>query len=291
MVCLWDSSFTWNLTLSSRKTHSKVFTLRSGRGTDGQLGHGNLDRLSTFSKVTGLEGHSICQLASGNKHTVSLTSKGFVFTFGSNEDGQTGHGIVEGNQNTPKKVTAGCLDSKKVVFIASNYKQTACITADDETYTWGKGRDGRLGHGDETNLSIPKVVNGLVCKNVKEIVFGVHHTIAKTVDGRLYSFGNGEAGQLGHGNLDSKFTPTAIEYNQLGEENISKIACGFVHSMALTCEGRLYTWGSGHLGQLGHGLKMNCCDPTIVDCLIQRKVTHIASLHTHSVALVDLNWY
>ena len=109
------------------------------------------------------------------------------------------------------------------------------------------------------------------------------------MDGRLYSFGNGEAGQLGHGNLDSKFTPTAIEYNQLGEENISKIACGFVHSMALTCEGRLYTWGSGHLGQLGHGLKMNCCDPTIVDCLIQRKVTHIASLHTHSVALVDLN--
>ena len=103
-------------------------------------------------------------MAAGEYHTIVLTSEGAVFTFGSNGYGQTGLGTTEGNQTTPRKV-GGCLEGKKVVYAAAGHWHTACIDEDGEIYTWGKGKHGRLGHGNETNLSSPKVVlSGLIGK-------------------------------------------------------------------------------------------------------------------------------
>ena len=162
----------------------------SGSGDCGQLGHGNLNDISTLTKVDRLEGHHICRMACGREHSTVLTSEGLVFTFGSNTHGQTGHGVTEGNQSTPKKVN-GCLESQKVVFVASNGNHTACITEDGDICTWGEGHYGRLGHGDESNLSNPKLVAGLEGKKAKEVACGGRHTMVCTEDGKVYSFGYG----------------------------------------------------------------------------------------------------
>ena len=36
---------------------------------------------------------------------------------------------------------------------------------------------------------------------------------------------------------------------------ISQVSCGHFHSAALTDDGRLFTWGDGSFGQLGHNSK------------------------------------
>lgn len=51
------------------------------------------------------------------------------------------------------------LRGKEVVDIAAGGAHSACITANGELYTWGKGRYGRLGHGDSEDQPRPKLVH------------------------------------------------------------------------------------------------------------------------------------
>lgn len=46
----------------------------------------------------------------------------------------------------------------EVVDIAAGGAHSACITAAGDLYTWGKGRYGRLGHGDSEDQLKPKLV-------------------------------------------------------------------------------------------------------------------------------------
>lgn len=51
----------------------------------------------------------------------------------------------------------------EVVDIAAGGAHSACITASGELYTWGKGRYGRLGHGDSEDQLKPKLVSMSSC--------------------------------------------------------------------------------------------------------------------------------
>ena len=66
----------------------------------------------------------------------------------------------------------------------------------------------------------------------------------------VLSWGRGVFGQLGHGSLENVTIPTPIE--KLVKTHIHSVACGWQHTMALTSLGRVFTWGYGEDGQLGH---------------------------------------
>lgn len=46
-------------------------------------------------------------------------------------------------------------------------------------------------------------------------------------------------------------TPCLVE--SLQDKEIIDISCGGAHSAAITKSGKLYTWGRGRYGRLGHG--------------------------------------
>ena len=50
------------------------------------------------------------------------------------------------------------LRGKDIVDIAAGGAHSACVTSAGELYTWGKGRYGRLGHGDSEDQTRPKLV-------------------------------------------------------------------------------------------------------------------------------------
>ena len=64
------------------------------------------------------------------------------------------------------------LRGKEVVNIAAGGAHSACITASGELYTWGKGRYGRLGHGDSEDQSRPKLVRLSLIHN-RRFRFGI----------------------------------------------------------------------------------------------------------------------
>ena len=101
----------------------------------------------------------------------------------------------------------------------------------------------------------------------------------------MYTFGGGEHGQLGHGDKVNKVKSTAIE--ALEGIYVSQITCGWSHSVALTSNGRVYTWGNGDHGKLGHGSGKKVSTPQMVEKLKDHKVVRVASYNEHTAALVE----
>ena len=97
-----------------------------------------------------------------------------------------------------------------------------------------------------------------------QIEYGVEHYAVLTSQGRLFTWGRNDSGQLGNGSFDDSNVP--IDITSLFElklnEKIIKIRLGGWHSAILTSEGRLFTWGNNDHGQLGIGNIVNKNIPT-----------------------------
>lgn len=253
-----------------------------GLGKYGVLGHDEIDR-TVPSKVEALADEDVVQVTCGTHHTVALTAKGTTFSWGKNAYGRTGHGYIKGIQETPKIIRS--LKLKKVVFVSAGTYHTACVTNDGFAFTWGEGEFGRLGHGDEKNYSKPEPVETLFDVKVKEINCGVYHTAVCTMDGKMYTFGRGDRGQLGHGDRENKLSPTPV--GALAEKFVIQVQCGLGHTMALTPTGSVYTWGCGTNGKLGHGIRKDHAVPRLVERLKPHKGVQLATFNSHSAVLIN----
>jgi len=105
----------------------------------------------------------------------------------------------------------------------------------------------------------PRVVEHLRPHVVSTIACGKAHTIAVSDQGRIFTWGAGACGQLGHPDTSSfpsdedgyPFQPVPREVDHLKDFRVIATACGDVHTLALTDEGRVYSFGGGSYGQLG----------------------------------------
>jgi E3 ubiquitin-protein ligase HERC2 len=87
---------------------------------------------------------------------------------------------------------------------------------------------------------------------VVQVAAGNHHNLALDSKGRVYSWGLGLRGRLGHGDDKNRFVPALIE--AIASENIEPLSvhCGWAHSAIVTkYKGQVYTWGCNASHQLG----------------------------------------
>mmetsp|Transcript_14285 Transcript_14285/g.39698 ORF Transcript_14285/g.39698 Transcript_14285/m.39698 type:complete len:660 (+) Transcript_14285:305-2284(+) len=259
-----------------------------GGGMYGKLGHGNEAGASSPKRVEALVGLPVSQIACGSRHTAVVTSQGIVYTWGDKENGVAGHGDhptaeAAGHQYAPRRLER--LAQKCVTQISACGFHTAVVTDQGELFTWGEGKFGRLGHYSERNCHAPQLVEALLGKKPRQVSCGGFHTAVVTEDGRLYTFGGGEHGQLGHNDRVNKLKPTLVQ--ALEGIFVSQITCGWSHSVALTAKGKVYTWGNGDHGKLGHGSGRKISVPHIVDKLKDYRVVRVASYNEHTAALVE----
>ncbi|XP_054829672.1 X-linked retinitis pigmentosa GTPase regulator [Eublepharis macularius] len=102
--------------------------------------------------VSGISGR-VNKVACGGGHTVAL-AEGDVYTFGLGQYGQLGHGTFIFETSEPKIVDLG---KHKICNIATGENHTALISENGLMYTFGDGRHGKLGLGEEnyTNQFVP----------------------------------------------------------------------------------------------------------------------------------------
>jgi alpha-tubulin suppressor-like RCC1 family protein len=103
-----------------------------------------------------------------------------------------------------------------------------------------------------------------------------------TSDGDAFTWGYGFHGQLGHGNRGNQLVPKRVE----GPTNVTDIAAGGYHSLAVGEGGAVYTWGFNGYGQLGlgdHGQGTERNVPTEVPGV--NEVVTVAAGSFHSFAL------
>ena len=152
------------------------------------------------------------------------------------EDGKLGHGNKTGSE-TPRLIES--LRTREVIDIAAGGSHSACITVQGELLTWGKGRYGRLGHGDSEDQTRPKVVDHLRGYRVVDVACGSgdSQTLCLTDNGWVWSFGDGDYGKLGRGGSEGCKIPLVIE--DLQDKGVCKVECGSQFSVVLTTSGHV----------------------------------------------------
>ena len=83
----------------------------------------------------------------------------------------------------------------------------------------------------------------------------------------LYTFGDGTKGQLGHagGKKEKVSFKSPVRVDTSGP--MHGLSCGHFHSLALSQDGAVYSWGSGVMGLLGHGTEEDGSMPRPVEAL------------------------
>ena len=268
-------------TLFAITADGKVYA--TGYGAGGRLGIGGTDSVCQATLLESIQHVCIKTVAvnSGGKHCLALSADGEVYSWGEGDDGKLGHGNKT-SCDRPRVIEA--LRGKDIISISCGGAHSAATTTTGELYTWGKGRYGRLGHGDSEDQLKPKLVEALLGYRVIDVACGSGdaQTLCITDDDNVWSWGDGDYGKLGRGGSDGCKIPMKID--SLAGLGVIKVECGSQFSVALTRSGSVFTWGKGDYHRLGHGTDDHVRRPRKVAALQGKRIVSIATGSLHCVA-------
>lgn len=305
MDTLWPKALESTTLLDSRNIacgskHAVLVTKQGqifswGDGSGGRLGHGVDADVSHPKLVDALSGLNAELVACGEYHTCAVTLSGDLYTWGdgTHNFGLLGHGN-EISHWTPKKVS-GMMEGMHVSCISCGPWHTAAVTSSGQLFTFGDGAFGVLGHGDRSSTSMPREVEALRGQRTVRASCGVWHTAAvvevaaelfisgSSSTGKLFTWGDGEKWQLGHGDKEPRLVPSCVVV--LDSSSFCQVACGHSITIALTASGQVYTMGSADYGQLG-------CPgvgkfPTCVEGKIRNSFIEQIACGSHHVAVLS----
>ena len=223
----------------------------------GQLGDGTDVSSTKPSQVPNLSGVGL--VAAGFAHTVALKWDGTAWAWGSNLNGQVS-GIFP-LRTTPTQVAG--LSGIRWIATNSDGDHNLAIGSDYTVWAWGANAKGQLGDGTTVDRNTPVQVHGLT--NVVAIAAGYQHSLAVTYDGskiELWAWGSNQYGQLGDGTTTDRGSPVQV---QVPNGVIPyAVAAGAEHSMMVTYDGAIWTWGANGTGQLGVGTTTDHTTPVQV---------------------------
>lgn len=233
--------------------------------TFGGLGDGTLaDRSKPVAVVTAgtpMDGKKIVAVAAGSYFTAALDDAGQVYTWGRGDSGQLGNGALANSSKPVAVSTSGVLAGKVVVAISAYANHVAALTSEGTVVSWGYGNYGALGNNATANQSTPVALvtagTPMSGKTVVQVSAGSGFSVARTSDGRLYSWGLGNGGALGNGTSAVTSNPlpvtVTITGTPLAGKTITAIDAGKYHTLVSTSDGGLYAFGGNSVGQLGTG--------------------------------------
>jgi alpha-tubulin suppressor-like RCC1 family protein len=248
-----------------------------GDGRQGQLGH-SADSFCIQASPGLVEALSHCfvsQIACGRTHTLALTDKGKIYSWGQSKFGQAGHG-----DRQPVKVPRLVESNERFVSIeCGEYHSFAC-TASGKVYSWGCNEHGEIGHGPHQPdiLRPTQITQGLEDVKIKSVACGSIHSALLSEDQQVFICGFGEY-FLPNSDQHFYYTPTQVPT----KEPIVQLACGQSHIIALAETGNVFCWGAGEYGQLGHGVKGNLAVPRLV--LLGKNIAQVSAGRYHSIAI------
>jgi prepilin-type N-terminal cleavage/methylation domain-containing protein len=232
----------------------------------GQIGIGVAGSYETTPKsvsVGSLAGKTITQIAAGGFHSLALASDNTLHSWGQNVNGQLGTGVSDSSIHpTPVNISSsGSLAGKTIVQINSGVSYNLALASDGTVHAWGQNHLGQLGNGTSSSGATPTPVNisssgSLAGKTITQVIGSGYHAFALASDGTLHAWGDNAFGKLGIGTADTVPHPTPVNISTSGSlagKTITYVARSGSHSIAITSEGNLHTWGENAYGQLGIG--------------------------------------
>ena len=264
-------------TMIARDSDGKLYSW--GYNSDGQLGNGTTENSSMPICISDIEnsslsGKDIVDVYEISEVVIAKDSNGKLYSWGYNNSGQLGNGTTT-NSSMPvciSDIENSPLKGKNIVDVYSDGYRIIAKDSNGKLYSWGGNYYGQLGNGTTQNCSMPVCISDienspLKGKNIVDVHNYGYRIIAKDSNGKLYSWGWNDYGQLGNGTTDDSSMPICIsdiENSPLKEKKIVNIYTGDDTIIAKDSDGKLYSWGRNNFGQLGNGTTENSSMPICI---------------------------
>ena len=186
-----------------------LFSLDSGQvwasGSDG-LGQLGTDATASGSNTplqSTVPAPAVTAVAAGQSFSLALHDGGTVSAWGSNGNGQLGHGDYS-QANLPQAVP----DLDGIVQLTVDQFSVMARDADGNVYAWGQNAYGQLGLGNNYEFTEPQQVSIPGDADYIELGVGAGFVVS---DGQLYAVGTNRYGQLGQGRVFLRPEPETVE--------------------------------------------------------------------------------
>ncbi len=217
------------------------------------------------------------EVALGRDFTLALAG-GTIYSWGRNDRGQLG----DGTHIT--RTHAAAISASGIAHVAADEQHAVAVTSAGQVLTWGANDFGELGDGTTTDRSTPTPVT--MTAGVTSIGTGSDHALAVTTGGAVFAWGSDRSGQLGLGAVHAApfLTPQAVHLP--AGALVSEVAAGYRHSVALTRDHRVLTWGGNEHGQLGlNTITSSDARATVVPLPPGTSASGVAAGSVHTAAL------
>ena len=249
----------------------------SGINDIGQLGRGENTpseaNLQQVKKQDGTPLTNIVKISSGLSHNMALTKDGKVYVWGLNNYGQLGQGTTT-NSNVAILLENefGTGEVNNIIDISAGRWHSTVLTKNGDVYQCGINNYGQL--GDNTVISKTNLVKVKEIYNIFQVSAAQYYTAMLRGDGTVWSVGQNYYGNLGTNTVNTAsgaasqglYIPRQAMNNTQNAplKDITQIATGGWHTVALTSKKQVYTWGYGVDGQLGQNNSSNYSRPMLL---------------------------
>eukprot|EP01036_Dinobryon_divergens_P025455 gene25456-34005_t len=129
-------------------------------------------------------------------------------------------------------------------------------------------------------------------KRIVDVSAGSTHAAVIDEDGQIYTWGEGGnwwkgGGQLGHGVRANEPTPKMVEWFRSYGAKAKQVSCGGKHTLILTEELEVLSFGVGEFGHLGTGSTEDSLVPAPLVSLESMDVVQVAAGFDHSLVLTS----
>ncbi|NRF66051.1 hypothetical protein HLB44_03510 [Aquincola sp. S2] len=229
-----------------------------GENSGGALGQGQFSsQLASLLLPTAVKSATgsgalagIVAVSAGETTALALSEDGEVHSWGNGDAlGRTNHN----GDARPGRVLdpTGNAPLKHIVAVAVGDDNALALADDGTVFAWGS----YTGINGSTTMKFPVSVS-LPGKAVA-IAAGWNWSAVLLADGRVTSWGyeSAGAGNTGHGYVISSGAPAYVLDRATAQplEGVVAVSAGYLHGMALTSSGQVYSWGRNSWGALGLG--------------------------------------
>ena len=212
-------------------------------------------------------GQKICDMSTGEDHSLIVTESGRIYGFGLNNNGQLcynpkKHKVISKPsliKNFRRNFMLNVQCTNNISFMLNEKKEAFICPWEDQ----------------RNNINyIPIKLFFPYKAKISMISCGDNFSLFLSKIGNVYSMGSkNKYGQLGHGDTNIILSPKMIPFFKNNKIKITQISCGYSHCLALDDRCVAFSWGFGGLGQLGQnfGIEINYI-PGTIDFFIKKNI-------------------
>ncbi|XP_064445920.1 protein RCC2 isoform X1 [Mirounga angustirostris] len=225
-----------------------------GRNEKGQLGHGDTKRVEAPKLIEGLSHEVIVSAACGRNHTLALTETGSVLAFGENKMGQLGLGNQTDAVPSPAQIM---YNGQPITKMACGAEFSMIMDCKGNLYSFGCPEYGQLGHNSDGKFIARAQRIEYDCELVPR---RVAIFIEKTKDGQILPVPNVVVRDVACGANHTSSAPLVPSHWEARPNAV----CSLRPQLVLDSQKRVFSWGFGGYGRLGHAEQKDEMVPRLV---------------------------